>query len=311
MVNRLPIRSITLTGALFALGLSALPALAHDSAPAAPTAIPDAVVRQIGLSNASCTPGKAAFSDDGKYLALNVDCGETRAGRRVWIVDLAANTATPATPPLGGSDPNGETIVQDGTEVQWAGATLFVATSMETRAARRGDPTYWSDRHFSVKPGQAPQALTQRQLPATVKAKFEHPYGRFPVEEVLPDTDNDVVADGIFRIGKHLAWISSDANDNVFLRTRTGNGPIRELSRGGWELTSLQYDPKRLIYPSRNGIIVYDLDAGQPTRITVTHADARPVAWLASSRKLAYTSTRGCNGKAQPGARALCIIYLP
>lgn len=308
MVNRFPIRNITLTGALLTL---TLPALAHDSAPESPTTIPDAVVRQIGLSSKDCSPGKAAFSDDGKRLALNVDCGETRAGRRVWIIDLSTNTATPATPPLGGSDPNGETIVQDGTEVQWSGDTLFVATSMETRAARKGDPTYWADRHFSVKPGQAPQALTQRQLPATVKAKFEHPFGRFPVEEVLPDTDNNAVVDGIFRIGKHLAWISSDVNDNVFLRTRTGKGPIRELSRGGWELSSLQYDPKRLIYPSRNGIIVFDLDAGQPTRITFTHADARPVAWLASGRKLAYTSTRGCDGKAQAGSRVLCIINLP
>lgn len=301
--------SPVLASAVVALGLLAPQAYAADSAPAAPTAIPDVVVRQIGLSNASCTPGKAAFSDDGKYLALNVDCGETRAGRRVWVIDLAANAATPATPPLGGSDPNGETIVQDGTEVLWSGATVYVTTSMETRGARRGDPTYWDERFFSSRPGQAPQAL--RQLPPALLAKFEHPFGRFPVEEVLPDTDNDVVADGIFRIGKHLAWISNDANDNVFLRTRTGNGPIRELSRGGWELTSLQYDPKRLIYPSRNGIIVYDLDAGQPRRITVTHADARPVAWLAASRKLAYTSTRGCDGKAQPGQRALCLINLP
>lgn len=293
------------------VGTLVWPAAAHDSAPAAPVAVSSAVVRQIGLSNNDCSPGKAAFSDDGKYLALNVDCGESRAGRRVWIIDLAANAATPATPPLGGSDPNGETIVQDGTDVLWSGGTLFVATSMETRAARKGDPTYWAERFFSAKPGQAPQALTQRQLPAAVKVKFEHPFGRFPVEDVLPDTDNDVVADGVFRIGKHLAWISSDANDNVFLRTRAGKGPIRELSRGGWELTSLQYDPKQLIYPSRNGIMLFNFDAGQPTRITVTHADARPVAWLASGRKLAYTSTRGCNGKAQPGARALCLITLP
>ena len=308
-MNALSIRPPALAGTLLALATLPLPALAHDSAPAAPTAIPDAVVRQIGLSNASCTPGKAAFSDDGKYLALNVDCGETRAGRRVWIIDLAANTATPATPPLGGSDPNGETIVEDGTEVLWSGATVYITTSMETHGARRGDPAYWDERFFSSRPGQAPQAL--RQLPPAVLARFEHPFGRFPVEEVLPDTDNDVVADGVFRIGKHLAWISNDANDNVFLRTRTGKGPIRELSRGGWELTSLQYDSNRLIYPSRNGIIVYALDAGQPTRISFTHADARPVAWLAAGRKLAYTSTRGCDGKAQPGKLALCLLNLP
>jgi len=304
-----PTALLALVAAGAALSTLNLPAVAHDSAPAAPVAVSSAVVRQIGLSSNDCNPGKAAFSDDGKFLALNVDCGESRAGRRVWIIDLAANAASPATPPLGGSDPNGETIVQDGTEVLWSGGTLYVTTSMETRGARKGDPTYWAERFFSAKPGQAPQAL--RQLPAAVKAKFEHPFGRFPVEEVLPDTDNDVVADGVFRIGKHLAWISNDANDNVFLRTRTGKGPIRELSRGGWELTSLQYDPKQLIYPSRNGIIVFNLDAGQPRRVTVTHADARPVAWLATSRKLAYASTRGCNGKAQPGSRVLCILNLP
>ncbi len=307
----LPIHLPVLAGTLLALATPALPALAHDSAPELPTAVPDAIVRQIGLSNASCNPGKAAFSDDGKRLALNVDCGESRAGRRVWIIDLTTHTVTPATPPLGGSDPNGETIVEDGTEMQWSGETLFVSTSMETRAARKGDPTYWDARYFSVKPGQAPQALRPRQLPAAVTAKFEHPYGRFSVEEVLPDTDNDVVTDGVFRIGKHLVWISNDANDRVLLRTRVGKGTIRDLASGGWELSALQYDPHRLIYPSRNGILVYDLDAAQPTRISFTHADARPVAWLASGRKLAYTSTRGCNGKAQPGGRVLCLITLP
>lgn len=311
VVKRLSHRLNWLPLTLMALGMTALPALAHDSAPAAPSTIPDAVLRQIGLSNANCNPGKAAFSDDGKRLALNVDCGESRLGRRVWIIDLSSSTATPATPPLGASDPNGETIVQDGTEVRWSGDTLYVATSMETRAARKGDPAYWQERYFSARPGQAPKALRQQQMPGSVNANFEHPFGRFPVEEVLPDTDNNVVADGIFRIGKHLVWISSDANDRVTLRTRVGKGAIRDLASGGWELSSLQYDSRRLIYPSRNGIIVFDLDAGQPRRITVTHADARPVAWQPSRHSFAYTATRGCDGKAQPGNRVLCILVLP
>lgn len=285
------------------------PAAAHDSAPAPPTAVSTAVVRQIGLSNKDCDPGKAAFSDDGKFLALNVDCGETRAGRRVWIVDLAANTVTPATPPLGGSDPNSEYIIEDGTNVLWSGGTVYVDTSMETHGARRGDPTYWDERFFSAKPGQAPQTL--RHLPPAIAARLEHPLGHFPIEDTFAEAGNDFVVDGTFRIGKHLVWISNDQNDNVILRTRVGKGPVRELSRGHWELATLLLDPHLLIYPSRNGIIVYDLDAGQPTRITVTHADARPVAWLATSRKLAYTSTRGCDGKQQPGERSLCIINLP
>lgn len=290
--------------------LAAAPlARALDVEPAPPSALPTTVIRQIGLDRAGCAVSKARFADDGSYLAMTVSCSAGAAGRRVWIVQLATGTVAPATPALGEGDPNSEAVVDDGTALQWAGHTLHVATTMATKGRAAGDPDYWSRRYFSVVPGQPPQPL--KQLPAAIRAQLEHPLGQYTGSDALARTEDDAVDDGIFQLGRRMVWLANTAGGEMYLRTRSGTGAATTLARGHLELTSLQFDAQRLLYPVGNGIRSFDLETGTGYRVAGSSAGSLPIAWLPAARKLAFVSQRGCSGTARAGAPALCIATLP
>lgn len=280
--------------------------------PVAATALPAALLEKVLPAYPRCGAKQAAFSDDARLLALVVTCDNEQGGeRRVWVIDLAHGTASPATPPLGSSDPNGEGVRNSGIRLLWQGDTLFVATSMETAGRAKGDPTYWAPRFFSARAGKSPQAL--QALPGDVQRKVTQ--SRFAGDGFAATGDEDLIEDTLFTSGKHLFWLSEGVDPSVvalYVREYPKGGkpgPAREIARGGWGLVSgLQFDTRQLIYPGDDGILIYDFGRGTSRHLATTNSRNKSLAWQPAQRKLAILGAPACGRDRNP---ALCIVTLP
>lgn len=293
--------------------IAALVELAYPPlAPVAVREIPASVLQQL-VTPADCLLAQGAFAQTGpgqaRALALEVNCGDE--ARRVWLIGADGQRATPATPELGGGDPNGELVYLTGTDLLWQGETLYVATSMETRPADSSEP-YWDARYFIATPGSPPKTLAA--LPASVQQRLDNPPDAFDGDAYALTGDDNLLDESVRTVGHALVWASVSGQDDAILYSRPldGKGQTREITRGPIRmLGAVQSDSKRLIHYSEFGLLLHVPDTNTTRRIAATGLHHVPLAWDPGTRQLAWISEVPCSGGAPTRQAHLCIATLP
>lgn len=288
------------------------PALIPDSVSAVDTARLD--TRTTPANQRDFRDG--AFSGDGRILALYVVYPDNEPARQVWLVDTHAKRLVAGTPPLGNPNPNSEAMVSSDVKLVWGAGTLYVRSEDEGEEGAGATSVYAA----SLRNGSSRLTV----IPEKVASLFERSYWYLPSDADFDDMhDDDMLSDGVFALGEYMVWLSNQAPDHVVLKmSRRGDGrmPVQDLARGSWELLRVKFDRTHLIYPGRDGLMVFDFDTRRTHRIAGTIRGDLPVAYSAQDRMLAWASTRPC-GSTEVGAETgsdpgvphsyLCVATLP
>ena len=161
-------------------------------------------------------------------------------------------------------------------------------------------------------------------VPDRVGNLLDRSYWYRPSEENLGAVHDDgMMGDGVFALGQYLVWLSDQARGRVVLKMAQRGGvrmPVQDIAHGSWELARLKFDQAHLIYPGRDGLMLFNLGSRKSRRIAGTIPGDLPVAYGAQPRMLAWASTQPCSsGRAgseaalDPGVAHpyLCIASLP
>ncbi len=270
----------------------------------------------------TATPAKqrdfrdGAFSADGRTLAIYVTYGDNDAARQVWLYDASVDKLVAGTPPLGNPNGNSEAVASTDVDLVWDVDTLYVRSEDEGEEGAGASSVYAA----TVRNGPSRLAT----IPERVEWLFERSRWYRPSEQDLAGVhDDDMLGDGVFALGKYLVWLSDRSRGNIVLRMAQRGGvrmPVQDIVHGSWELVRVKFDHAHLIYPTRDGLILFDLDSRTSRRIAGTIGGDLPVAYGAQPRMLAWASTKPC-GSGGTGSEAgldagtphsyLCVASLP
>lgn len=308
-------------------------AVAPPRLPSALLPVTDQARQAMGLTRKGCEAMQGAFGEQGQVLAVEVNCERTDQGRRVWLIERGER-AVAATPELGAGDPHGERIRTTGTDLYWDGDTLYTFTSMAQKGQGKDGDTDWRAAHFTATLRNGSTRIAS--VPQRIELFFGERIGAFfgDDEGRLMNGIDDAIGDGALSLGRRhtpkgqqdadgtqhfsvqntrLVWLGNPGADSYTLHMRNfeQQGAVTEIARGGPELLRLVFDNWHVIYPSMDGLQVFDLRRETTRRIAGTTADDLPLAWEPATGTLAWSSPRPCGGaQASVGGPFVCIAHL-
>ena len=308
-------------------------AVAPPLLPSALLAVSDAARQTTGLARKGCEAMQGVFGEEGKVLAVEVNCEQAQQGRRVWLIERG-DRAVAATPELGAGDPHGERIRTTGTDLYWDGDTLYTFTSMAQKGKGAGDDSDWRAAHFTATLRNGSTRIAS--VPKRIELFFGERIGAFfgDDEGRLMNGIDDAIGDGALSLGRRhtptgkqdadgtqhfsvqdtrLVWIGNPGAETytLYMKNFEQKGAVTEIARGGPELLRLVFDNWHVIYPAMDGLQVFDLQRETTQRIAGTTVDDLPLAWEPASGTLAWSSPQPCGGaKASAGGRFVCIAHL-
>jgi len=293
-----------------------------------------AAARQAaGLARKGCEAMQGAFDGSGQVLALEVNCEAAGQGRRVWLIERGER-AVAATPELGVGDPRDERVRTTGTDLFWDTDTLYVFTSAEQKGQGPDGDSDWRAANFTATVRNGSTRI--ESVPQRIELFFGQRIGAFfgDDEGRLMNGMADAIGDGALSLGRRatprgptdatgtqrfsvqdtrLVWLANPGGDRYTLHLKNfeQQGAVGEIARGGPELLRLVFDNWHVIYPSSDGLLVFDLQRQTTQRIAGTMAHDRPLAWEPATGTLAWASPRPCGGaKAPAGGEFVCIAHL-
>ncbi len=288
-----------------------------------PPLIPTSVIAvNTAALDTPTTPAKqrdfsdGEFSTDGRILALLVTYEKNEAARQVWLYDAIAERLVPGTPILGNPNFNSEAMVSSDVDMVWDGDTLYV------RSEDEGEEGAGATSRYAATVRDGPSRLAA--IPENVERLFELKHWDWPTQDDLAQLhDDDMLGDGVYALGKYMVWLSDEARGRIVLKMAQRGGvrmPVQGIAHGSWELLRTRFDASHLIYPSGDGLMLFNLDTRKSRRIASTINGDLPVAYGAKPRMLAWASTQPC-ASATAGAETaldadvphpyLCIAALP
>lgn len=288
-----------------------------------PPLIPTSVIAVDTTSlDAPKTPAKrrdfrdGEFSTEGQTLAFYVEYENNEAARQVWLYDISTDRLVAGTPTLGNPNPNSEAVVSSDVDLVWDVDTLYVRSEDEGEEGAGATSVYAA----TVRNGPSQLAT----IPERVELLFELDHWYRPTEDDLERLhDDDMLSDGVYALGRYMVWLSDEARGRIVLKMAQRGGvrmPVQGIAHGSWELLRTRFDAAHLIYPSRDGLMLFNLDTRKSRRIAGTVNGDLPVAYSAQPRMLAWASTRPCasaTAGADTGLDAdvphpyLCVAALP
>lgn len=296
--------------------------------PAGLVTVPRKAWAQTGLARKGCSPVQGLWDERGDTLALEVNCEPAGAGRRVWLIERGAQVA-PATPDLGPGDPNAEAVFASGTGLHWDADTLYTFTSMAGKQAQPGGADVaWEQRFFAATMAQGPTPVAK--VPERIRKLFDGRLGRFPGDDPQPFiADPDWASGSAWLLGvrpqpgkggpkaaqaTRAVWLRALPDDRYALLAKSldKGGAATEITRGGPELGATRVSNWSIVYPSRDGLLVHDLETGFAQRVAGTSGADMPLAWgqAATARKLAWFSARPCGGAKGADGPYLCLAEI-
>lgn len=301
--------------------------------PSALLSVGDAARQSTGLAHKGCEAMQGAFGEQGEVLAVEVNCEQAQQGRRVWLIERGER-AVAATPELGVGDPHGERIRTTGTDLYWDGDTLYTFTSMEQKGQGADGDSDWRATHFTATLRNGSTRI--ESVPRRIELFFGERIGAFfgDDEGRLMNGIDDAIGDGALSLGRRhapkgrqdadgtqhfsvqntrLVWIGNPVAEiyTLHMKNFERKSAVTEIARGGPELLRLVFDNWHVIYPSMDGLQVFDLLRETTQRIAGTTVDDMPLAWEPASGTLAWSSPQPCGGaKAPAGGRFVCIAHL-